>query len=727
VAINGPEYVDGPATATAWSGGTSAAWGTYANVIDTSETTFSTVTLAATNTDYQNFFNFAAADWSDLPANAVITGMSVTVRSTIGTTGRVQHHVALATANGTLLAGASELNLATNTVATTTLGVSTDTEKTVSAFGAFPTRAQLISGTFGVRLRQRRSNTSVINIYSIKATVTYEVPVNTDYHVSFPTPTSELIAGAGLQEFRQAIYVDGAGAPTGELRLYENGTQIGPALWSGTVTGTIADPTEVSATWDATGRTASQIEARFVGTGVLGGTARLHSIEWNAVMLAAATATRTAQIGYAVSSLAGKSAAASFHVYNYATQNRSFVHNVYSLTSQARALLYNVLALASGTRALRYDAFALAAQVRQLRFDVYERSTKNATISYNISTLAGRPGVLSFNLAGLTGRSAPALFDTYALASKGAQIRYDIYVRAGAPREVLYEVRALASSLRALRYDVLANAILASKSADLSYAVRALAQGQGEALYDLYAHVSKNGQLRYDIAGLAGLNRNVLYNTCGLSTTSGQVLYALRGLSGDARTLLYNVLSTALLASKSADILYDVAALTMLASRLAELRYDIYGRTLHLGEVRYDLYGRAALASQLMYAVRAHVSRSGEIRYHVSALAGSAGTSLFDVYVLAGAPRTLLYDVAGPVGKQGIILYRVEQLGADLIFLVEGGVLPALEMDSRVRGALAFQRDTYRANEFASEVSSATGLDRRIVVPTLVKGDVMPD
>jgi hypothetical protein len=284
---NGPEYVDAPASATAWTGGTGATWGTYANVIDTSETTNSTVTLGSTNTDYQNFFSFAAGDWSDIPSNAIITGIAVTVRSSIGTAARVQHHIALATANGSLLAGASELNLASNSVATTTLGASTNTEKTVNAFGAFPTRAQLISGTFGVRFRQRRSNTSTITIYSIKATVTYDIPgavgSNTVVRTSFGTPTNTLENGTGLQKFRARVDRVGSGSPTARIELYESGSSKSVASSDVAITSS----TVIELAWNAfalTTPSGANVEARVVGTGVEGGAVAIYSIEWNATV-----------------------------------------------------------------------------------------------------------------------------------------------------------------------------------------------------------------------------------------------------------------------------------------------------------------------------------------------------------------------------------------------------------------------------------------------------------
>jgi hypothetical protein len=121
--------------------------------------------------------------------------------------------------------------------------------------------------------------------YSAEDTATTPAaPINTAYRVSFPTPGTALVAGADLQEFSAQVYVDGAGSPTGALYLYENGVQVGSSIWSGTVTGTEASPATISGTWDATGRTASQIEARFVGTGVSGGTAKLYAIEWNATV-----------------------------------------------------------------------------------------------------------------------------------------------------------------------------------------------------------------------------------------------------------------------------------------------------------------------------------------------------------------------------------------------------------------------------------------------------------
>jgi transposase InsO family protein len=82
--------------------------------------------------------------------------------------------------------------------------------------------------------------------------------------------------------------------------LYEAGSQVGSAIWSGTVTGTVTSPTTVEGTWDSTGRTAASIEARFVGTGVSGGTAKLHSIEWIATEASVALEESTQATSYAI-------------------------------------------------------------------------------------------------------------------------------------------------------------------------------------------------------------------------------------------------------------------------------------------------------------------------------------------------------------------------------------------------------------------------------------------
>ena len=105
--------------------------------------------------------------------------------------------------------------------------------------------------------------------------------MDTDYYVSFPTPEGTLLLGPDAQQIKAALYLEGApGVGMGELFLYEEGIEV-QSLWSGPVSGTESAPLTITGMWGERALDASQIEARFVGTDISGGTAKLYAIEWN--------------------------------------------------------------------------------------------------------------------------------------------------------------------------------------------------------------------------------------------------------------------------------------------------------------------------------------------------------------------------------------------------------------------------------------------------------------
>lgn len=96
----------------------------------------------------------------------------------------------------------------------------------------------------------------------------------TDLRVSFPSPAGNLVAGAGLQEFRALLRKSAAsaGTPTVDVQLYEGGT-LKSTLLSGAA---IASDTGqvVSATWNASSladASGAGVECRIVATPATGG------------------------------------------------------------------------------------------------------------------------------------------------------------------------------------------------------------------------------------------------------------------------------------------------------------------------------------------------------------------------------------------------------------------------------------------------------------------------
>lgn len=115
-----------------------------------------------------------------------------------------------------------------------------------------------------------------------------DVPMDTALLVSFPTPQDQLVAGAGLQEFRLQVRKGGsAGAhPTAALELWHfNGvsrSKLADVLSATSVSTTMV----VSGTWDASilpSLSGAGVELKVVGTAVSGAWVEVGALEWNAV------------------------------------------------------------------------------------------------------------------------------------------------------------------------------------------------------------------------------------------------------------------------------------------------------------------------------------------------------------------------------------------------------------------------------------------------------------
>jgi hypothetical protein len=287
---NGPQYptnaIVNPAT-----GLVAPTVGTSANINDTSDTTSGTLALAATNTDNGIYLSFPAAAFSGVPADATITSISLDIKHQAGTANRWQTHVRLDSANGSAIS--AEKNTVDNTAGSTTTLPNTLNTHTVNAFSALPTRAQLVSGTFGVRLRVRRSNTSTYNLYSVKATVSYTVPstVNTKVEALMGNPTAVLATGAGTGEIRiQAKKLGSGSNPQVRAEIHENAsaTVLATPIANTTVSDTTSDGTVLSGTFDQSVITApNDVEVWIIGTGASGGLVEIGSAEWNAEIVEA--------------------------------------------------------------------------------------------------------------------------------------------------------------------------------------------------------------------------------------------------------------------------------------------------------------------------------------------------------------------------------------------------------------------------------------------------------
>ncbi len=110
---------------------------------------------------------------------------------------------------------------------------------------------------------------------------------NTEAYVSFGTPTASLETGADLQEIRaQVRKTNHSTDPDARIELWENGSLVsaGSDTTISSTSGTV-----LSYTWDATGRTAAQIEAKVIGTTGGGSpsnraSVEVGAIEWNAAV-----------------------------------------------------------------------------------------------------------------------------------------------------------------------------------------------------------------------------------------------------------------------------------------------------------------------------------------------------------------------------------------------------------------------------------------------------------
>ncbi len=165
------------------SGFATTTWTNPQNITDQSDAGFGVFALGANTTDYGSYFSFNAADFTDIPSTAVITGITIAARLRATSTNRLSAWIQLGSANGSYIGTEYQVD------GGTTLSTTVNDYGMNAVWDVLPTRAQLASGTFGAKLRMRRSNTVSAELYTLKATVTYEVPDTTA-----PTNPSSLAA-----------------------------------------------------------------------------------------------------------------------------------------------------------------------------------------------------------------------------------------------------------------------------------------------------------------------------------------------------------------------------------------------------------------------------------------------------------------------------------------------------------------------------------------------------
>ena len=258
-----------------------------ANIFDTSDATAATHAPGTNGVDYGRYFQFNAADFSGIPSDATINSIAVRVRAGTSNANRLSLWMQVMAANGGTVIGQEGQTDGGTALPTTVQDYGANTSP---ALNAVPTRAQLVSGTFGVRLRWRRTNTVTLSLYRIQVTVNYTTAgtpgstTATEVIVPLSDPSTITPDAAANGTLKMLVRKLGngitGGNPTviGELR---EGTTVRGSISSQTVSGeheftalvdqsTIVDWTNLNFRMRSNGVSGALVElgaARFVATG----------------------------------------------------------------------------------------------------------------------------------------------------------------------------------------------------------------------------------------------------------------------------------------------------------------------------------------------------------------------------------------------------------------------------------------------------------------------------
>lgn len=135
--------------------------GSPANAYDANTTTAATIS-GSNLVDYGHHFAFSSSVFAGIPSGATIDQINLKVRHEVNVSNRSDQFFRLDSANNTAISAEIQSD---------SPGGAAD--QNITAWSALPTRAQLVSGTFGIRTRHRRTNTVTYNLYDLELTVTY--------------------------------------------------------------------------------------------------------------------------------------------------------------------------------------------------------------------------------------------------------------------------------------------------------------------------------------------------------------------------------------------------------------------------------------------------------------------------------------------------------------------------------------------------------------------------
>ena len=407
------QYADARAL---WTGSAAHTWTNEANARDTSDATFASYALGANSTDYIDHWSFNAADFTGIPVGATITGMQVLVRMRAGTNNRLTAWIQMATANGSVLG--NEYQVDGGTAIPTTVGDFGGN----ATWDTMPTRAQLVTGTFGIRTRIRRSNTVTCEMYSIKVTVTYVDPasgqtVNTEVRAPMTDPVGTLATGATSGTLKIRVGKKGTGSNPqvrAELRNAA-GTLLGTPIANTTVSALAsAGGVELTNTFNQSlVGSGSDVVVWVVGTGASGGLVEVDSIEWVAQVQTTQSLSHTINVTAGITSTLGKSVSKNIarsilgspSIQKAATKGISFGVSASAIIIAARAQLRTLTFSATATPSL------IRAAAKVLAISPTITSTQRKAVSKTLSRpVTASPSILkavskSLSMGASVGRS----------------------------------------------------------------------------------------------------------------------------------------------------------------------------------------------------------------------------------------------------------------------------------------------------------------------------------
>lgn len=261
--------------------------------------------------------------------------------------------------------------------------------------------------------------------------------VNSVCVVSFPTPTGNPRAGAGLQNFKWwARLTPNGTACTYNVYLRESGVRMngGAAIATGSLTSTSGQL--ITATWDAAllgtaDGSAVEAELEVVKSGGAPSartTGEVGAVEWNVDYSTLTAVGESLAAVYDIKQLAGESLAAPYDVKQFAGESLALAYHLRNQIGESAALQYHIAQLAGESLALAYDIESaglsavgeslglpydirgLAGESVALPYDVREAIGESLALEYHLRALAGESLALNYDMAGAAGESLALLY-----------------------------------------------------------------------------------------------------------------------------------------------------------------------------------------------------------------------------------------------------------------------------------------------------------------------------